>query len=104
MTNTLEQFLTPVKELNELTLKNIEEIAAIQVKAIEENAKISMESIKSSTEIKDFDTLNSYLQEQAASAQSIANSAIEDSKEIAKLTESYANSVKEIVEKSIPKV
>lgn len=104
MTNTFEQFIAPVKELNELTLKNIEEIAAIQVKAIEENAKISMDSIKSSTEIKDFDTFNSYLQAQATSAQDIAKSAIEDSKEIAKLTESYANSVKEIVEKSIPKL
>lgn len=104
MTNTLEEILAPVKELNELTLKNIEEIAAIQVKAIEENAKISMDSLKSSIDIKDLDSLKSYLQAQATSAQGIAKSAIEDSKEIAKLTESYANSVKELVEKSIPKV
>ena len=103
MTYTFEEILAPVKELNELTLKNIEDIAAIQVKAIEENAKISMDSIKSSTEIKDLESLNTYLQAQASSAQSIATSAIEDSKEIAKLTESYATSVKELVEKSMPK-
>ena len=102
MTITFEEFLAPVKELNELTLKSIEEIAAIQVKAIEESAKISMDSIKSSVEIKDLDSLNDYLKSQASTAQSMANSAIEDSKEIAKLTESYANNVKEVVEKSIP--
>ena len=104
MTSTFEEFLAPVKELNELTLKNIEEIASIQVNAIQGNAKISMDSIKSSTEIKDFDSLNNYLQAQATSAQDIAKSAIEDSKEIAKLAETYANSVKDIVEKSIPKI
>ena len=104
MINSFEDLLSPVKELNELTLKNIEEIAAIQVKAIEENAKISMEALKSSTEIKDLDSLNDYLQAQASTAQNIANNAIEDSKEIAKLTESYTNSVRALVEKSIPEV
>lgn len=104
MANTFEEFIAPVKELNALTLKNIEEIAAIQVKAIEENTKISMDAFKASIEIKDFDSLNSYIQEQASTAQNIANSAIEDSKEIAKLTESYTNSVKELVEKSIPTI
>ena len=104
MINSFEDLLSPVKELNELTLKNIEEIAAIQVKAIEENAKISMEALKSSTEIKDIDSLNDYLQAQASTAQNIANNAIEDSKEIAKLTESYTNSVRALVEKSIPEV
>ncbi len=104
MTNTFEELLTPVKQLNELTLKNIEEIAAIQVKAIEENAKISMDALKASTEIKDIDSLNNFIQEQASTAQNIANNAIEDSKEIAKLTECYTNSVKELVEKSIPTV
>lgn len=104
MLNTFEELMAPVKELNELTLKNIEEIAAIQVKAIEENAKISMDALKASIEIKDYDSFNSYLQEQASSAQNIANNAIEDSKEIVKLTESYTSSVKELVEKSIPTI
>ncbi len=104
MANTFEELLTPVKQLNELTLKNIEEIASIQVKAIEENAKISMDTLKASTEIKDIDSLNNFIQEQASTAQNIANNAIEDSKEIAKLTESYTNNVKELVEKSIPAV
>ncbi|MGB1801040.1 MAG: phasin family protein [Gammaproteobacteria bacterium] len=104
MANTFEEFLTPVKELNELTLKNIEEISAIQVKAIEENAKASMDALKASVEIKDFDTFNSYLKEQASTAQNIANNAIEDSKEIAKLTEAYTNNVKALIEKSIPAV
>lgn len=104
MANTFEDLFTPVKELNELTLKNIEEISAIQVKAIEENAKISMDALKTSIEIKDLDSLNDFIKDQASTAQNIANNAIEDSKEIAKLTESYTNSVKKLVEKSIPTV
>jgi phasin family protein len=102
MKNTVEQLFAPVKTLNELTLKSIQEIAAIQVKAIQENANISINSLKASTEIKDFDSLNSYLQTQASTAQTIAESAVEDAQEIAKLSESYASNVKELIEKSVP--
>ncbi len=101
MENTFEQFLAPVKALNELTLKSIEQIAAIQVKAIQDNANISINSLKSTTEIKDFDSLKDYLQTQVSAAQSVSENAVEDAQEIAKLTESYASGVKELVEKSV---
>jgi len=101
MDNTFDQFLAPVKALNELTLKSIEQIAAIQVKAIQDNANISINSLKSSTEIKDFDSLKDYFQSQVSAAQSVSENAVEDAQEIAKLSESYANGVKELVEKSV---
>lgn len=102
MTNTFEQLMTPVKALNELTLKSIEQIAAIQVKVIQENANTSINALKSSTEIKDLDSLKDYLQTQLNTAETLSNNAVEDAQEIVNLTESYANEVKEIVEKSIP--
>lgn len=101
MDNTFEKFLGPVKALNELTLKSIEEISALQVKAIQENANISINSLKSSAEIKDLDSLKDYLQAQVSAAQNLSENAVEDAQEIAKLTESYANGVKELVEKSV---
>ena len=101
MDKTFEKFVEPVKELNDLTVKSIEAIAAVQVKAIQENAKVSMEALKASAEIKDLDSLQSYLEEQTKVAQSVSQNAIEDAQEIAKLSESYANNVKELVSKSI---
>ncbi len=102
MTNTFENLVAPVKLLNDLTLKSIEQIAAIQIKAIQDNAKISVDALKSATEIKDIDSLQNYLTSQADVAQSVSNNAVEDAQEIAKLSESYANSVKELVENSVP--
>ncbi len=101
MEKTFENLVAPVKELNDLTLKNIEQIAAFQVKAIQENARISIDSLQSATEIKDLDSLQDYLQDQIAVAQNLSNNAVEDAQEITKLGISYATSVKELVEKSV---
>ena len=103
MEKTLEKLVTPVKELNELTLKSIEQIAAIQVKTIQENARISVESLKSATEIKDFDSLRDYMEKQIAVTQNMYSNAVEDAQEIAKLSQTYANDVKELVEKGLAK-
>ncbi len=104
MEKTFEKLVAPVKELNDLTLKSIEQIAAVQIKTIQENAKISIDSLKSATEVKDLDSLHNYLQSQITVAQNLSENAVEDAQEIAKLSESYATDVKELVEKSVPAV
>ena len=104
MSNTFESFLAPIKELNELALKSIEEITALQVKAIQDTTKVNLDALKSAADIKDADTLQKYLTDQVEIAQSLSTKAVEDAQEMAKLGESYATSVKEIVEKSVPTV
>ena len=101
MDKSFEKLVEPVKELNDLTLKSIEAIAAVQVKSIQENARASMEALKASTDIKDFETLQSYLEEQGKVAQNVSKAALEDAQEIAKLSETYANDVKDLISKSI---
>ncbi len=101
MEKTFEKLVAPVKELNELTLKSIDQIAAFQVQAIQENTKISVDSLKFATEIKDLDSLHNYLERQIAVAQNLSNNVVADGQEIANLSESYATSVKELVEKSV---
>lgn len=102
MEQTFEKFVAPVRELNELTLNNIEKIAAIQVKNIQENAKISVDALRSTAGIKDIDSLRSYLDSQVSVAQDLYQKAVEDAQEIARLSESYASDVKAIVKKSVP--
>ena len=97
--NMFEKLVAPVKELNELTLKSIEKIAAIQTKSVQENAKISISSLQSANQIKDFDTLQEYLKEQLTVAQNLSDKAVEGAQEIAKLSETYAEEVKGVVEK-----
>lgn len=102
MEQTFEKLIAPVKELNELAIQSIEQIAAIQVKSIQENARISADSLKSATEIKDLDSLRDYLENQMSVAQNLYNKAVQDSQQIVKLSESYADNVKKVVEKSVP--
>lgn len=97
---SVEQFVAPIKEINDLTLKSIEKISAIQVKAIQENADVSLNAIKTAAEVKDLDSFNVYLQAQIATAQDIAESAMKDAQKIIKLTEDYASKVQSTVENS----
>ena len=101
MENTFENLMAPVKALNDLTLTSIQQIAAIQVKAIQENTRISVDALKSATDIKDLDSLQNYLTSQISVAQNLSDNTVEDAKEITNLSESYATSVKELVEKSV---
>lgn len=98
---TIEKVIGPVKELNELTMKSIEKISAVQVKAMQENAEASIEALKASTEISDLDSLNAYMQSQLTAAQGMYSKAVKDAEKIAKMSESYANDVKALVEKSM---
>ena len=101
MENTFENLMAPVKALNDLTLTSIQQIAAIQARAIQENTRISVDALKSATDIKDLDSLQNYLTSQISVAQNLSDNAVEDAKEITNLSESYATSVKELVEKSV---
>lgn len=101
MKNTFENLVAPIKALNELTLNNIQQIAAVQINTIQENAKISTDSLKAATEIKDFNSLQSYLTSQIAVAQSVSDNAVEDAQEITKLSKTYTDKVQEVIEKSV---
>ena len=101
MENTFEKLVEPVKELNDLTVKSIEAISAVQIKSIQENAKISIDALKATADISDYTSLQTYLEEQAKVAQDVSQTAIEDAQKISKLSESYANDVKELVSKSV---
>ncbi len=100
MEYSFEQFVAPIREINELTLKNLEKVSAIQVKAVQDSTDASLNALKYAAEVRDLDSFNDYLQDQIATAQSAADNAVKDAQKIAKLAEAYANKVKEAIEKS----
>lgn len=101
MEKTFEKMLTPVKELNDLTLKSIAQIAEMQVKLVKEHTDISIDALKSANQIKDIDTLQKYLQGQITVAQNLSDKAVEEAQEVAKLSETYVDKVRQLVEKSV---
>lgn len=102
MNNVYENLLTPVKALNDLTVKTIEQIADLQVKTVQESAKASVNSLKSSSGVTDLDSLQTYLQNQLEAARKLSQSASSNAEKIAKIGESYLNEVKALVEKAAP--
>lgn len=101
MENTFEKLVTTMKELNELTYKNIEQITAVQLKAFQDNAKIGMYTLNTATEIKDFDSFKNYLESQIAVTQYVSDNTAVDVQEITELSQSFTTSAKGVVEKSI---
>jgi phasin family protein len=101
MENTFENLVAPIKALNELTLNSIQQIAAVQINTIQENAKISADSLKAATEIKDLDTLQSYLTNQIDVAKTVSDNAVQDAEEITKLSEAYSAEVQKVVTNSV---
>ncbi len=101
MEETIEKLVTPMKELNELTLRSMEQITAIQLKAFQDNAKIGMYALNTATEVKDIDSLNNYLESQIAVGQWVSDNVAVDVQEISQLGKSFAEEAKVVVEKSI---
>ncbi len=101
MDTSFEKFLAPIKELNDLTLKSIEQITEIQVKAIQESAKASIDALKASAEIKDLGSMQDYLKNQVTVAKTLSDYAVEDARQIASLSNTFATDVKGVVEKSV---
>jgi phasin family protein len=101
MNVTLNKLLAPVKELNDLTVKNIEQIVEIQIKTIQENAKASLDAFQATADIKDLESLQTYLKVQAGAAETLSKFAVEDAKEVASLGNAYVANVKGVVEKAL---
>jgi phasin family protein len=101
MKNVFEELMAPIKELNFLTLKSMEQITAIQTKAFMDYAKIGMYAVNTATEVKDLDSLKSYLESQIAVTHYVTDNAAVDVEELKEVGRSFATEVKEVVEKSI---
>jgi phasin family protein len=103
MNDQIENLVTPLQELNALAVSNIEKLTKLNLKSIEQSASASIEALKSTTEIKDFETLQAYISTQAKAAQAIAKNAEKNANTIAELGQSYADEAKKIAEDAFSK-
>ena len=94
----------PVKELNELAVKNIEQLTELQLKTIQDNASIGVEAIKSASAITDLEGLQSFLTSQAEVAKQIAEGILANARTVAELSQGYATEAKDIAESSLKAV
>ncbi len=80
MNAQLDKYIAPVKELNELTIDNIEKVVALQIKRLEENTRIGVEQWKGASAVKDADGFKQYLGGCAEVARTMTEKAVEDAR------------------------
>ena len=97
MNAEFEKFIAPIKEINELTVKNFEAIAEMQIKAAEENVSLSLEQAKNASNVKDAESWKEYLNSQAQYSQQLNERLIENAKGVVELGNTYNTEVQRIV-------
>ena len=96
MNAQIEKYLTPVQELNTLTVTNVEKIVSLQVKRIEENAKIGLEQLKAAAAVKDADGLKDYFTNYADAMRQISEHTVEDLRTVFELGNAFGSEARRI--------
>ena len=97
MNAQFEKIAEPIKELNDLTVKNFETVVGLQLKNAEENAKIGIEQAKSAAAINDAEGWKGYMGAQAEITQQFNDRIIESTKNFVELGNAYNTEVQRIV-------
>lgn len=97
MNTEFDKFIEPIKEINELTVKNFEAIADMQIKVAEENVQRGIDQAKNAASIKDADSWKEYVDSQAAYSQELNERIIENAKNVVELSNTYNAEVQRIV-------
>ena len=97
MNTQFEKFVAPIKEINELAVRNFETVAELHLKNAEENVKIGIEQVKNATEVRDTDSLKQYLDNQARIAQQFNDRLVANTRTVIELGNAYHNELQRIM-------
>ena len=101
MNEQFEKFMTPVRELNALTVENLEKLLSIQMKYVEDSAKLGIDQMKTASAIADVEGLKSYMGQQAELSKQLTERMITDGRAVLELGNSYTVSVQKIVKDAL---
>jgi phasin family protein len=97
MNAQFEKIAEPLKEINQLTVKNFETVIGMQIKTAEENAKIGIEQAKDAVAINDVNGWKDYLNTQAEITQQYNDRLLENARNVVELGNAYTNEIQRIV-------
>lgn len=101
MNEQFEKYITPVRELNNLAIANLEKMVGIQVKYIQDSMKVGLEQLKSASTITDAEGFKSYFTGQVEVSKQLTERALEDSRTVAELGNTYATEVQKVVKDAL---
>jgi phasin family protein len=100
MNAQFEKYVEPIKEINNLTVKNFETVIDMQLKNAEENAKLGIEQVKGATAINDADSWKGYMSAQAEVTQQFNDRLVESARTFVELGNAYTSEVQRIVKEA----
>ena len=101
MNEQFEKYMTPVRELNNLAIANLEKLVGMQVKYIEDSVKVGLERLKSASTTSDAEGFKSYITTQVEVSKQLTERALEDSRTVAELGNTYATEVQKVVKDAL---
>ncbi len=97
MNAQFEKFVEPIKEINSLTVKNIETVIDMQLKNVEENARVGIEQAKGAAAINDVDAWKGYMNSQSEITQQYNDRLVESARTVVELGNAYTSEIQRIV-------
>jgi len=101
MNDQFDKYITPVRELNNLAIANMEKLMGLQVKYIEDTVKVGLEQLKTASSISDVEGFKNYITTQVAVSKQLTERAIEDGRTVAELGNTYATEVQKVVKDAL---
>ncbi len=92
-----EKYFEPAREINALTLENMEKLLDIQLKVINDTARVSVEQMKAIADIKDPDSLKKYFADQAETVKTLHERFVKDTQATLELGASYTDKVRRVM-------
>ena len=97
MNEQFEKYAAPLKDIQALYVKNVEAFVDMQLKLGEENAKAGVEQLKNAAEVKDAETLKTFLDSQAAVTQQFNERVVENTRAAVEMGNAYTAELQEIL-------
>lgn len=97
MNEQMEKYLAPWKEISDLGIKNAESFLNMQLQFTDEAAKAGIEQVKDAAQIKDAESMKTFLEVQAGISQKWNDRVLENTRNAVEMGNAYNSEVQRIV-------
>jgi len=96
-----EKAMAPSKALTSLAIEKAESLIALNTELLNKYSAMTIANAKEAVEVKDPDAAKAYFAKQGDVAKELLESLVEDSKQVAKISEEYTTEVQKLVAGSV---
>ncbi len=104
LTKQADDVLGIIKEVNQLTLANVERLVDLNIESVRKYADAVLGSWKDALAISDLESGQKYIAKQGKVAQEVVKNLADDAKVVAEIGQGYASDVQKVVAENVANV